>query len=189
MAFLLASQKLCWKISLCFIPMAHLGSVYAFILLIRLIHAFYPFEMSFGSILSQPNVLKHISLYNNFAMIMNGDASPSMSQILYLADSNILLVLYSAAFKQLLKSMLILSDWLFQVTSRIFVSYCFLLVVQSVFVSSASSCSIVMLECNSGTLLCHLCSWNSPAPIIFVYSSLNLTNSLEQFPLDYMSST
>ena len=156
----------------------HLGSVYVLILPTDLIHAFYGFKMSSGSISPQPHFLKHISLYDNFAMITTGDASPSMSQILYIADNNILLVLYSAAFKQLLKYMVILSDCLFQVTQRIFVSCCFLLVVRSLYVSSGSPFSIVMLEFNSGTLMCYLCSSNPPAPIVFVDSSLDLTNSL-----------
>ena len=59
--------------------MTHLISVYALIFCIDLIHAFHRFMMSSGSISSQPNFLKHISLYNNFVVITTVDASPSMS--------------------------------------------------------------------------------------------------------------
>ena len=93
MAFLLAFEKLCRKISLCFIPMAHLGNGDALVLPIDLIHSFYRFMMSSGSILSQQNLLKFIWPYDNFAMITTGDVSPSMSETLYIAYSNILLVL------------------------------------------------------------------------------------------------
>ena len=82
-----------------------------------------------------------------------------------------------------------MSSVLFQVPPRIFLSCCSFPIVQSVYVSSASSCSIVMLEFNSRTLLCHLFRSNQPAPINFVDSPLNLTNSLEQSPLDCMLST